>query len=66
VIPSSEGQQRWSDLKQLVAGIVHAGDWTPNPSPLCEWCPFFGNGCSLGVQTSQTDEVTNWLDAVAV
>jgi hypothetical protein len=66
VIPPSEGQQRWAELKQLVAGMVLAGDWTPNPSPLCEWCPFFGNGCSLGGETGPTDEVSNWLDAVAV
>ena len=54
VIPPSEGLERWSELKQLVAGIVLAADWTPNPSPLCEWCPFFGNGCSLGGEASQT------------
>jgi len=66
VIPTAEGLERWSDLKQLVTGIVLAGEWAPNPSPLCEWCPFFGNGCSLGGQDSHTDAVTNWLEALAV
>jgi hypothetical protein len=66
VIEREEGRQRWSELKQLAAGIMLGGDWLPNPSPLCEWCPFFGNGCSLGVQTSQPDTLTNWLDPIAV
>lgn len=65
VIPTSEGQQRWSDLKQLASGIVLAAEWAPNPSPLCEWCPYFGNGCSLDAQKDQSDDVALWLGAPA-
>jgi hypothetical protein len=56
VIDREEGRQRWSEIKRLAAGIVLAADWSPNPSPLCEWCPYFGNGCTLNVQTSQEDD----------
>jgi hypothetical protein len=63
VIEREEGRQRWAELKQLAAGIMLTGDWPPNPSPLCEWCPFFGNGCSLESQAGQ-DEGEGLLDEI--
>jgi hypothetical protein len=66
VIADEEGRQRWAALKQLAAGILRSVDWPPNPSPLCEWCPFFGNGCSLEERREEPDAVRSWLEPATV
>ncbi len=60
-----EGRQRWAELKRLAAGILRTGDWPPTPSPLCEWCPFFGNGCSLDAGPDEIDDIDRWLGGAA-
>jgi hypothetical protein len=35
----------WEEVKRTLAGIAAETTWDPTPSPLCEWCPFNGNGC---------------------
>jgi hypothetical protein len=35
----------WEEVKRTLAGIAAETTWTPTPSPLCDWCPFNGNGC---------------------
>ncbi len=51
-------------MKEVAAAIIKGRDWAPNPSPLCEWCPFFYNGCSLTVQDGN-DDLGKWLDGAA-
>ncbi|MDP9469876.1 MAG: PD-(D/E)XK nuclease family protein [Chloroflexota bacterium] len=64
VLDAEECGRRWSQTKQVVAAIVNGNDWEPNPSPMCEWCPFFNNGCSLTVEDGD-DDLGEWLDRVA-
>lgn len=35
----------WEEVKHTLAEISAETTWAPTPSPLCEWCPFNGNGC---------------------
>ena len=35
----------WEEVKRALAAIAAETTWAPSPSPLCEWCPFNGNGC---------------------
>ena len=63
VIADEECGRRWSQAKQVVTAIIQGSDWSPTPSPLCEWCPFFNNGCSLTVEDG--DDLGAWLDRVA-
>jgi len=35
----------WEEIKRTLAAIAAESTWAPTPSPLCEWCPFNGNGC---------------------
>ncbi|MDP9354732.1 MAG: PD-(D/E)XK nuclease family protein [Chloroflexota bacterium] len=64
VLDDEECGRRWNQSKQVVKAIIEGSDWAPNPSPLCEWCPFFNNGCSLTVEDGD-DDLREWLDRVA-
>jgi hypothetical protein len=46
----------WEEVKLTLAAIAAESAWAPRPSPLCEWCPFNGNGC-----VPMTDEDTTSL-----
>jgi hypothetical protein len=52
----------WQLISQIVNGIVEAKDWRPIRSPLCEWCPFFDNICSIAPKADGADELGDWLD----
>ncbi len=54
-------QETWREVKQLVNAILTGADWRPIRSPLCTWCPFFGNGCSLDPAEGEGDETADWL-----
>ncbi len=62
VLDAEECGRRWSQTKQVVAAIIEGSDWSPNPSPLCEWCPFVNGGCSLTVEDGDDDDLGQWLD----
>ena len=47
----------WEEVKRTLAGIAAETSWAPTPSPLCEWCPFNGNGCE---PTSEENSVSLW------
>jgi hypothetical protein len=36
----------WEETTKTIAAIEAEEVWSPNPSPLCRWCPFNGNGCN--------------------
>lgn len=38
--------QRWDEVTNVVAAIENDTLWAPNPSPMCSWCPFNGDGCN--------------------
>ncbi len=58
-------QEVWQQIKQTVRAITSGDDWQPRRSSLCEWCPFYGNGCSLDVATQGDEELAEWLDGAA-
>ncbi len=37
--------EEWGRVTQTMAEIQAEQAWEPTPSPLCQWCPFNGNGC---------------------
>lgn len=39
--------QYWRDVLSLIHKMATERVTTPKPGPLCRWCPFLGNGCSL-------------------
>jgi hypothetical protein len=65
VLDADECRRRWSDVKGAAAAILTGTDWSPTPSPLCEWCPFFGNGCSIAGGDDDGGDLSTWLDSVA-
>ncbi len=36
----------WEEITRTLAAITAEEMWPATPSPLCEWCPFNGNGCT--------------------
>ena len=54
----------WKDIKKAVADIHSEQHWSPSPSPLCEWCPFRENGCSLD-HDDGNENLATWLDGAA-
>lgn len=65
VLSVEECGQRWAKMKEAVSGMLQGISWPANPSPLCEWCPFFNNGCSLAPKENTAEEVGAWLDGAA-
>jgi len=48
-----------------VRTILSAVTWPPTRSTLCEWCPFYEQGCSLDPAMETGDDMADWLDGVA-
>ena len=65
VIDANECAQWWDTIRGAARGILAGTEWPPNPSPLCEWCPFFGNGCSLAPGGEASDGLDDSLEGVA-
>ena len=65
VLDRDECGRRWQEVKAIVAAIIAGANWHPNPSPLCEWCPFFNDCCSLTPGGDGIDELGGWLDGAA-
>jgi hypothetical protein len=65
VIERDEGLVLLAEIKRLAAGILKGSHWPPTPSPLCEWCPFFGNGCSLDAQEDGKSDIDDWQEGAA-
>ena len=47
----------WEEVKRTLAAIAAESTWAPTPSPLCEWCPFNGNGCE---PTREEENLSLW------
>lgn len=47
----------WAEVKRTLADIAVESTWAPTPSPLCDWCPFNGNGC---VPSSEEPGIGLW------
>lgn len=47
----------WREIREIANTIMTGSCWAPETSPLCEWCPYFENGCSLSASN------TSWSDA---
>src|SRR5206468_2979632 len=58
-------QVTWREIKQGVNAILTAKAWPPARSTRCEWCPFYGNGCSLDPAEGEGDDMAAWLDGAA-
>ena len=58
-------QETWREIKALARGTLEAKAWPPVRSTLCEFCPFYGNGCSLDPAQGDGDAMAEWLDGVA-
>jgi len=61
----------WRLIKRTVAAILVEREWRPNPSALCEWCPYETNGCALAPvarpdeaddEDAPPDATTRWLE----
>ena len=42
--------ERWEPITQALRDLVTETDWTPRPSRLCRFCPYFRNACTPRVQ----------------
>jgi PD-(D/E)XK nuclease superfamily len=56
----------WELIKKIVGAIIDAADWHPIRSPLCEYCPYYIDGCSIAPDPDGPDELGEWLDGVDV
>ena len=65
VLNGEECGRRWAEVKRAVAAILGGADWAPSPSPLCEWCPYFNNGCSVTPEGGEVEGLEEWLDGAA-
>ena len=55
----------WGTIKELAAAIMAEREFFPISNPLCPWCPFSGQGCSLFPASDAPDEMTEWLEGAA-
>lgn len=47
-------------IRRTIASIRAEEHWTPEPSNLCAYCAYDGNGCSLAEATPGADEDEDW------
>jgi len=65
VLADVECQRVWGEMKGIAAAILAGKEFPPNPSPLCQYCPFFGGVCSLAARPNLPDGLGDWLDGAA-
>jgi hypothetical protein len=63
-LDDTDFQRGWRLITEIVAAIIDGTDWHPIRSPLCEWCPYFTEGCSIAPDLNGADELGDWLDGV--
>jgi hypothetical protein len=56
--------ERWRIIKEIVSAIHSGTNWQPIQSPLCPWCPYFTDGCSLAPSLVGARELADELDGV--
>ncbi len=47
-------------IRRAIASIRAEESWTPEPSNLCSYCAYDGNGCSLTETTAGAEEEEEW------
>jgi len=53
-------------MKQIARQIITERGWLPVSNPLCPWCPYYQQGCSLyGAPDGGSDATTDWLEGAA-
>ncbi|MDQ3549339.1 MAG: PD-(D/E)XK nuclease family protein, partial [Chloroflexota bacterium] len=62
ILTRDEVRETWENIKTIVTGIQRDQDWLPSSNPLCPYCPFYQNGCSLYTKADTTDVMTEWLE----
>jgi hypothetical protein len=62
VLERAACRDTWATIKCAVSEIMSRANWKPSPSPFCGTCPYFTNGCSITLESSTTDGLSNWLD----
>jgi hypothetical protein len=56
----------WRHMKKIAKQIITERGWHPVSNPLCPWCPFYQQGCSLySVPDGGPDATTDWLEGAA-
>lgn len=58
-------QETWGEIKRTVRSVLAGRNWQPKRQVLCEWCPFYANGCSLDPAAGAGDAMAEWLDGAA-
>ena len=58
-------QETWREIKETARAIVEAKEWPASRSPLCAWCPFSSDGCSLYTPPEDGEQLTEWLEVAA-
>lgn len=66
VLETEECQRVWGEMKAIAAAILAGKEFSPSPSPLCEYCPYFGGICSLTARPNSPDGLSDWLDGATV
>jgi hypothetical protein len=64
VLTREECRETWQTIKRTVQAILTTTSWHPVASPLCAWCPYFDNGCTLTPAARETAPTAEWLDGV--
>ncbi len=62
IIDRSTCREAWKTIRETVNAILTNTTWQPEPSPLCQFCPFFGNGCSADPKAGDVDTMSDWLN----
>jgi len=58
--------EEWRHMKKIARQIMTERTWHPVSNPLCPWCPYYQQGCSLyGAPDGGPDATTDWLEGAA-
>lgn len=55
----------WGRIRETAAAILGGQSWEPKRSFGCNYCPFYGGGCSLDSTESSVRQLTLWLETTS-
>jgi len=64
ILDDDDFRKGWRQITQIVSSLIEGSDWHPIRSPLCEWCPYYMDGCSIAPDGGGDDPLGDWLDGV--
>jgi hypothetical protein len=63
ILDRDEVMDTWAKVQDIAHEIQTTKDWHPTRNPLCPWCRFYTDGCTLNPNRQNTSNAPTWIQA---